>query len=403
MRQLCGQASGRPSVSVVAPRQRGAAPSAPVRIGRSAGSVLAPIPVRAYIQGMSRSFADERPLDPRARHLLRTLIGRYIREGEPVGSQTLSRHAGLDVSPATIRNILADLEDAGLLSSPHTSAGRIPTAQGYRVFVDSLLQLRPLPEGELARLRQELPAGSGTQSLLGNASELLSAMSHFVGVVSVPRREQFAFRHIDFVPLDSQRVLAILVFADNDVQNRIIQTRRAYDAGELERVANYLNHNFAGRPLSQIRAALVRELKAARSEMDGLLAHTVELAEQALVGGGDDMLLAGQTRLMGVQDLSDLDRLRELFEAFARKREILQLLDRTLRAPGVRIFIGEETGLAPLEGMSLVTSPYRAVGAADGQVLCVLGVIGPSRMAYERVIPVVQAAADVLGAALDAP
>ncbi len=357
----------------------------------------------AYIQRMSRAFADERPLDQRSRHLLRTLIGRYIRDGEPVGSQTLARHAGLDVSPATIRNILADLEDAGLLSSPHTSAGRIPTAQGYRVFVDSLLQLRPLPDGELARLRQELPAGSGTQSLLGNASELLSAMSHFVGVVSVPRREQFAFRHIDFVPLDAQRVLAILVFADNDVQNRIIQTRRAYDAGELERVANYLNHHFAGRPLSQIRAALVRELKAARSEMDVLLAHTVELAEQALVGGGEDMLLAGQTRLMGVQDLSDLDRLRELFEAFARKREILQLLERTLRAPGVRIFIGEETGLAPLEGMSLVTAPYRAGGTADGQVLGVLGVIGPSRMAYERVIPVVQAAADVLGAALDAP
>jgi heat-inducible transcriptional repressor len=352
---------------------------------------------------MSRPFTDERPLDQRSRHLLRTLIGRYIRDGEPVGSQTLARHAGLDVSPATIRNILADLEDAGLLSSPHTSAGRIPTAQGYRVFVDSLLQLRPLPDGELARLRQELPAGSGTQSLLGNASELLSAMSHFVGVVSVPRREQFAFRHIDFVPLDAQRVLAILVFADNDVQNRIIQTRRAYDAGELERVANYLNHHFAGRPLSQIRAALVRELKAARSEMDVLLSHTVELAEQALVGGGEDMLLAGQTRLMGVQDLSDLDRLRELFEAFARKREILQLLERTLRAPGVRIFIGEETGLAPLEGMSLVTAPYRAGGTAEGQVLGVLGVIGPSRMAYERVIPVVQAAADVLGAALDAP
>ena len=352
---------------------------------------------------MSRAFIDDKPLDPRARQLLRTLIGRYIHDGEPVGSQTLARHAGLDVSPATIRNILADLEDAGLLSSPHISAGRVPTAQGYRVFVDSLLQLRPLPEGELARLRHELPAGSGTQSLLGNASELLSAMSHFVGVVSVPCREQFAFRHIDFVPLDAQRVLAILVFADNDVQNRIIQTRRSYDAGELERVANYLNRHFAGCPLADIRAALVRELKAARSEMETLLAHTVELAEQALVGGGEDMLLAGQTRLMGVQDLSDLDRLRELFEAFARKREILQLLERTLRAPGVRIFIGEETGLAPLEGMSLVTAPYRAGGTASGQVLGVLGVIGPTRMAYERVIPVVQAAADVLGAALDAP
>ena len=418
---------------------------------------------------MSRRPADA-DLDPRARHLLRTLIARYIRDGEPVGSQTLARHAGLDVSPATIRNILADLEDVGLLSSPHTSAGRIPTTQGYRVFVDSLLQVRPLPDGEVARLRQELPAGGGTQALLGSASELLSAMTHFVGVVSAPKREQFAFRHIDFVPLDAQRVLAILVFADNDVQNRIIQTRRAYDAAELERVANYLNHHFAGRPLADIRTTLVRELRAARSEMETLLAHTVELAEQALVPvdedmvmagqtrrtydaaelervanylnthfagravadiraallldlksaraemeallsqsvelaeqalepAHDDMVLAGQTRLMGVQELADLDRLRELFDAFARKREILQLLERTMRAPGVRIFIGEETGLAPLEGVSLVTAPY----AARGQVLGVVGVIGPTRMAYDRVIPVVTAAADALGVAMDAP
>ena len=361
--------------------------------------MLASIDARAYIECMSRLHPDDTLLDPRARQLLRTLIARYIRDGEPVGSQTLARHAGLDVSPATIRNILADLEDIGLLSAPHTSAGRIPTAQGYRLFVDSLLQLKPLPDGELQRLRNELPAGSGTQALLGNASELLSAMTHFVGVVSVPRREQFAFRQIDFVPLDAQRVLAILVFADNDVQNRIIHTRRAYDAGELERVANYLNHHFAGRPLAEIRAVLLRELQAARSEMETLLAHTVELAGQALAPTGDDMVLAGQTRLMGVQDLSDLDRLRELFEAFARKREILQLLERTQRASGVRIFIGEETGLAPLEGMSLVTAPY----LAHGQVLGVLGVIGPSRMAYDRVIPMVQAAADVLGGALDPP
>lgn len=352
---------------------------------------------------MPRRPSDRLPslqpaLDPRARQLLRTLIARYIREGEPVGSQTLARHAGLDVSPATIRNILGDLEELGLLASPHTSAGRVPTAQGYRVFVDTLLQLRPLPDAELARLRHELPAGAGTQSLLGNASELLSAMSHFVGVVSAPKREAFAFRHIDFVPLEGQRVLAILVFADNDVQNRVLQTRRVYDAAELERVANYLNQHFAGRPLAEVRTTLVRELQAARSEMETLLAHTVELAGQALADGEDDVVLAGQSRLLGVQDLSDLDRLRELFEAFARKREILQLLERTLRAPGVRIFIGEETGLASLEGMSLVTAPY----AAGDQVLGVLGVIGPSRMAYDRVIPVVKAAADVLGAALKA-
>ncbi len=345
-------------------------------------------------------MSSRRPeLDARARQLLRTLIARYIHDGEPVGSRTLARHSGLDVSPATIRNILADLEDAGLLSSPHTSAGRVPTAQGYRVFVDSLVQMQPLAEREVARLRAELPSGTGTQALLGNASELLSAMTHFVGVVGAPKREQFAFRHIDFVPLDGRRVLAILVFADNDVQNRVIEPRRRYDPSELERVANYLNAHFAGRPISEIRATLLRELRAARSEMEGLLAHTVELAEHALVPSDDDMVLAGQTRLMGVQDLSDLDRLRELFEAFARKREILQLLERTISAPGVRIFIGEETGLAPLDGMSLVAAPYRA----SGQVLGVLGVIGPTRMAYQTVIPVVQAAADALGAAMLRP
>ena len=338
-------------------------------------------------------------LDARARQLLRTLIGRYIREGEPVGSQTLAQHAGLDVSPATIRSILGDLEDLGLLSSPHTSAGRVPTAQGYRVFVDSLLQVKPLREAELARLRSEIASGAGTQSLLGNASELLSAMTHFVGVVSAPRREQFAFRQIEFVPLDPRRVLAILVFADNDVQNRVIQTRRGYEAAELERVSNYLNAHFAGLPLSVIRARLLGELRDARDEMEALLETSVELAEQALAPGdeADGMLLAGQNRLIGVQDLADLDRLRELFEAFARKREILQLLERTIHAPGVRIFIGEETGLAPLEGVSLVTAPY----GAEGRVLGVLGVIGPTRMAYDRVIPVVQAAADVLGAALN--
>lgn len=337
------------------------------------------------------------PLDARARQLLRTLIARHIRDGEPVGSQTLARHAGLDVSPATIRSILSDLEDAGLLASPHTSAGRVPTTQGYRVFVDSLLQVKPLREQEMVRLRGELSAGGGQQSLLGSASELVSAMTHFVGVVSVPRREQLAFRHIDFVPLDGQRVMAIVVFADHEVQNRIFQTRRMFDAGELERVANYLNQHCAGRPLAEIRARLMDELRNARDAMEALLSQTVELAEHALVPGDEDMVLSGQNRLIGVQDLSDLDRLRELFEAFARKREILQLLERTIHAPGVRIFIGEETGLAPLEGVSLVTAPY----AAGGRTLGVLGVIGPTRMAYDRVIPVVQATASLLGAALN--
>ncbi len=334
-------------------------------------------------------------LAPRARHLLRTLIARYIQDGEPVGSQTLARVAGLEVSPATIRNILGDLEDLGLLASPHTSAGRVPTAHGYRVFVDSLLQMQPPGEGELARLRQELAGGGSTQALLGSASELLSAMSHFVGVVSAPRREQFAFRQIDFVALDGRRVLAILVFADNEVQNRVIETRQEFAPGQLEQVANYLNAHFAGLPMAEIRTRLLLELRDARSELEQLLAHSIELAEQALQPAADDMLVAGQTRLMGVQDLSDLERLRELFELFSSKREILQLLERTIQAPGVRIFIGEETGMMPLQGVSLVTAPY----TANGQVLGVLGVIGPKRMAYDRMIPLVQATADVLGAA----
>ncbi len=347
---------------------------------------------------MARLRNNDIANDPRARQLLRTLVSRHVRDGGPVGSQTLALHSGLDVSPATIRNILASMEDAGLLSAPHSSAGRIPTAQGYRLFVDSLLQIKPLASVELERLRHELPSGAGTQALLGNTSELLSAMTHFVGMVSVPTREVFAFRQIEFVALDPQRVLAILVFADNEVQNRVVHVRRVFDPSELEQAANYLNAHFAGQPLAHIRARLLSELRHARSEMEQLLASSVELAEQAFAPGRDDMLVAGQTRLMGLQDLADLDRLRALFEAFAEKRELLQLLERTAKAPGMRVFIGDGTGLAPLDGMSLVSAPY---SGPDGQVLGVLGVIGPSRMAYERVIPVVEATAAALGAAFD--
>lgn len=338
------------------------------------------------------------PLDPRARQLLRTLISQYVRDGQPVGSRSLAKVSGLDVSPATIRNIMADLEELGLVAAPHTSAGRIPTAQGYRVFVDSLVQFKPLSERERARLRADMSAGAGTQALLGSVSETLSAMSHFVGVVTVPRREQFAFRHIDFVPLDGNRVLVILVFSDNEVQNRIIQTRRPYSVGELERTANYLNQHFAGRALADIRRTLLADLRDVRHAMEQAMSATVELAEQALDPGREDMLVAGQARLIGVQDLSDMDRLRELFDAFARKQEILQLLERTIQAQGVRVFIGEETGLAPLGDCTVVTAPYRG---GDGQRLGVVGVIGPTRMHYERVIPIVQATADALGAALN--
>ena len=348
---------------------------------------------------MARPTAADIANDPRARQLLRTLVSRHIRDGEPVGSQTLARHAGLDVSPATIRNILASLEDAGLLAAPHSSAGRVPTAQGYRLFVDSLLQVKPLGEGEVSRLRSELPAGAGTQALLGNTSELLSAMTHFVGMVSVPKRESFAFRQIEFVALDPQKVLAILVFADGEVQNRVVQVRRAFDPAELEQAANYLNAHFAGLRLDDIRAHLLREIREAGSELNRLLASSVELAAASFApqAEGEDVLVSGQTNLMNYAELADLDRLRELFEAFQKKNELLQLMEMCARAPGVRLFIGEESGFTALDGCSVVTATY----GTSGRVMGAVGVIGPTRMAYERVIPVVQATAGLLSDALN--
>ncbi|MBC6943498.1 MAG: heat-inducible transcriptional repressor HrcA [Xanthomonadales bacterium] len=338
-----------------------------------------------------------RQLDARARHLLRSLIATYIAEGQPVGSRTLARSSGLDVSPATIRNIMSDLEEFGLVAAPHTSAGRVPTSQGYRVFVDSLLEMRPLGEGELAQLRRELPTEAATPDLLGSATALLSQMTHFVGVVSVPRREEFPFRHIDFVPIDGGRVLVILVFTDGQVQNRVIAPERAYGPAELEQIANFLNSQFTGLRIDQIRARLLREMQEEGARLNRLLNAVVEVAEKAFQGNaGGDMLVSGQTNLMGRQDGADVDRLRELFEAFQRKHDLLQLLERCASADGVRLFIGEESGFAALDGYSLVTAPY----GVDSRVLGVLGVIGPTRMAYERVIPVVQATASIISHAL---
>lgn len=338
------------------------------------------------------------PLDPRARRLLHALIAQHIREGTPVPSRMLAKQAGLEVSPATIRNIMANLEDVGLLAAPHTSAGRVPTAQAYRLFVDSLLEVAPLREPELDRLREQMAPGVGTQTLLAQASEMLSAMSQFVGVVTVPQRGQSAFKHIDFLALDDNRVLVILVFADNEVQNRIVQLQRPFSSEALEQTANYLNRHFAGQGFAQIRRQLVAEMQQAKSEMDTLLSAALDISQQLLAAEPrpEDMVLTGQTRLMGAQGLSDMDRLRSLFEAFSRKREILGLLESCADAQGVRVFIGEESGLAPLQACTVITAPY----SSQGQVLGVLGVIGPTRMPYERVIPIVQATAELLGDAL---
>ena len=336
-------------------------------------------------------------LDVRARHLLRTLIAQYLVDGEPVGSRTLARSSGLEVSPATIRNIMADLEEAGLVASPHTSAGRIPTPRGLRLFVDSLIEFKPVAGEDMARLR-ELPQQATTRDLLGNASTLLSAMTHFAGVVTVPRQGDFPLRHIDFVNLPGARVLVILVFSDNQVQNRVIQLAKPLDNGELEQAANYLNSTFAGFRLDDIRSHLLGELRAAGSELNRLLTSTVELAAASFAPEGeDDVLVTGQTNLMGYSELADLDRLRDLFDAFQQKRDLLQLMEVCVKAPGVRLFIGEESGFAALDGCSVVTASY----GVGGRMLGAIGVIGPTRMAYERVIPVVQATASLLSDALN--
>ncbi len=342
-------------------------------------------------------------LDPRARQLLRALIAQYIADGQPVGSRTLAKNSGLDVSPATIRNVMADLEEIGLLAAPHTSAGRIPTAQGYRVFVDSLLELKPLDAPQMDALRRELPTQAPTQDLLSGVSSLLSEVTHFVGVVTVPKREEFPFRHIDFVALGGNRVLVILVFTDNAVQNRVITTQHVYAPSELEQVANFLNANYAGLRMSEIRERLKREMRETSQRLHQLMVAAADVAQQAFTDqrssdqGGADMLVTGQINLMGSQGPSDMDRLRELFEAFQRKRDLLILLENCARAEGVRLFIGEESGFNALDGWSLVTAPY----GVEGRVLGVLGVIGPTRMAYQRVIPVVQATAQILSGALN--
>jgi heat-inducible transcriptional repressor len=316
-----------------------------------------------------------------------------------VGSRTLAREAGLDLSPATIRNVMADLEELGFVRSPHTSAGRVPTVQGYRLFVDSLLTVQPLDLGAVERLRGSLDRVDSPQGLVHNASRLLSGVTRMAGVVTLPRRERVSLRHIEFLSLSDRRVLAIVVVNQQEVQNRILHTERDFSRAELEQAANYLNAQFAGRDLHEVRATLVAEMREAREHMDGLMASAVGMAERALAeeeGGGPGYVLDGETNLMDFAELSDVDKLRRLFEAFNRKRDLLHILDRCVHADGVQIFIGEESGYRVLDECSVVTAPY----TADGQILGVLGVIGPTRMAYERVIPIVDVTAKLLGAAL---
>ncbi len=340
----------------------------------------------------------EPELSDRARHFLKVLIERYIRDGQPVGSRTLARDARLDLSPATVRNVMADLEEMGLVRSPHTSAGRVPTVKGYRLFVDSLISLQPMDEQEIERLRGELAGADLPQDLVESASRLLAGITHMAGVVMMPRQERVVIRELQFVPLSERRLLAILVTSQGEVLNRVVETERAFQRPELERASRFINEHYAGLDLETIQKRLVDELEAHRRDLDRLMAEALTVANRALQveEGEDDFVVTGQTNLMDFDELARLDRIKELFEAFAEKQQILHLLERCVRGRGVQLYIGEESGYGPLEPCSLVTAPYKV----DDQVVGVLGVIGPTRMAYDRVIPLVDVTARLLGAAL---
>lgn len=340
--------------------------------------------------------AKESFLSARAQYLFKLLVERYIVDGQPIGSRTLARDAGMELSPATIRNVMADLEDLGLIRSPHTSAGRVPTTRGYRLFVDSLLTVKEVSEQDVKRLRADLGTEDDINRLLAKTSNLLSEVTQLAGVVMVPRTEHRALRHVEFIKMSDTRVLVILVINHNEVHNRVICTARTYSESELQQASNYLNHAFAGEELVDVCNQLIGEMSSAQQEMNRMMQAAVEMAQKVFETPHDDYVWAGQTNLMGIDAWADMAKLRQLFEAFSQKREILHLLDQGLSAQGVQIFIGDESGYEFLDDCSLVTSTY----SADGRVLGVLGIIGPTRMAYERVIPIVDITAKVLGVAL---
>jgi len=349
---------------------------------------------------MAHEARDE-ALGERAQHLLRILVETYIREGQPVGSRALSRESGLQLSSATVRNVMADLEELGFVASPHTSAGRVPTDKGYRFFVDTLLQLRPLDETATAEIRRQVEASRDSSTdLITAVSQLLSSATRLAGVVTLPRTRSASITQVEFVALSENRVLVVLVFNDREVQNRIIQLERRYSPDELKRASSYLNEQFRGRTLREVRQEILRQLSEAHAHLNQIMLEAISVAQQVFESGGEDRLeyvIKGETNLMGMAELSSVERLRRLFEAFNEKRDFLHLLDHSLKAEGVQIFIGHESGYQILDDCSVVTAPY-----ADGEsVVGVLGVIGPTRMAYERVIPIVDMTAKLLGAALN--
>jgi heat-inducible transcriptional repressor len=338
-------------------------------------------------------------LDDRAKTLLKALVERYIAEGQPVGSRTLSRASGLELSPATIRNVMADLEEMGLIASPHTSAGRVPTARGYRLFVDTMLTARPVDlnhvSPDMAAVREQLHPDQ-PQRVIAQAAHLLSSLSSFVGVVTAPRKAS-VFHHIEFLRLGERRVLVILVAPDGDVQNRVIFTARDYTQSELVEATNYLNMHYAGLSIEEVRERLKREIEALRGEIATLMQAAVQAGTEVLAESTEQVVVSGERNLLHVGAFgNDMRSLRKLFDMFEQKTELMRLLDVSSRAEGVRIYIGGESHVVPFEELSVVTAPYEV----DGRIVGTLGVIGPTRMAYERMIQIVDITARLVGNAL---
>lgn len=334
-------------------------------------------------------------MDDRSRALLKTLIERYIEEGQPIGSRTLSRFSGLDLSAATIRNVMADLEDMGFVTSPHTSAGRIPTPRGYRLFVDTMLTMQPLEAVAARDLEQHLLPDS-PQRVINSAAEILSSLTHFAGVVMTPKRAQ-VFKHIEFLRLGEGKILLIVVTPEGDVQNRILPTNQDYSPSQLVEAGNYINSQFSGRGFDEVRSRLKADLDNLRSDISGLM--TLALDSSSTIGdmGYGGMVLSGERRLLNVGDLSsNLDKLRKMFDMLEQKSVLMQLLDVSSHADGIQIFIGGESDLLPYEDLAIISAPY----SVDGTIVGTLGVIGPTRMAYDRVIPIVDITSKLLSGAL---
>jgi heat-inducible transcriptional repressor len=324
-------------------------------------------------------------------------VEHYISDGQPIGSRTLLQHSGLDVSPATIRNVMSDLEQLGFIASPHTSAGRVPTQKGYRLFVDSLLTVQPLGSQAVQQLKSGLSSPNPNE-LINSAADMLSQLTQFAGLVMIPKRKRIAFKHLEFLPLSETRVLVIIVTSDGNVQNRIILADKPYSSSELTQASNYFNSHYAGQTFEEVQQNLHQELQQMQSDMNRLMSAALAASSSQAKGDKDGVIIAGERNLLQVDELStNVTSLRKLFELFERRTSLMQLLDNSQHAEGIQIFIGGESGYLALDECSMITAPYEA----DGQVVGTLGVIGPTRMAYERVIPIVDVTAKLLSNALN--